>query len=58
LLERDPILAIGALVAAELYGLACPVVVVRASDWPRLTTAKRLRILAGESSARITFCAH
>ena len=36
LLEPDAILALGALVADELYGIACPVVRVDPALWPRL----------------------
>ncbi|MEZ4623118.1 MAG: DUF126 domain-containing protein [Caldilineaceae bacterium] len=31
--ETDVIVALGALVAKELYGLVCPVVVIAALDW-------------------------
>jgi predicted aconitase with swiveling domain len=53
LAERDPIVTVGAMVAAELYGLACPVVVVAPSDWTELLAFAQLRIEAEEGSARV-----
>jgi len=47
LLEPDPIVALGAIVARELYGTSVPVVV--ASDVPR----GRVRVSATGGSARI-----
>ena len=40
----DPILAIGSLVAMELYGIAIPIALVAAADWPRLAGARRLAV--------------
>lgn len=51
LLTRDAIVTVGALVAAELYGKACPVVMVAAADWPALAAAGRLAVEAGPSQA-------
>ncbi|MDQ0473849.1 aconitase X swivel domain-containing protein [Labrys wisconsinensis] len=51
--ERDPILAVGAMVAAELYGIACPVVVVAEPDWPRVVAAVRLTVEADETAALV-----
>ena len=42
--NRDAIVATGALVAHELYGLACPVLLARPEDWPRLTQASSLQV--------------
>ena len=53
LLERDPIVVVGALVAAELYGRACPVVLVAAPDWDRLAGAGRLAVQAEGARATI-----
>lgn len=39
MLERDLIVALGAIVARELYGLVVPIAVVAAADWPRLVQA-------------------
>ena len=40
---RDPILTVGALVAARLYGLRCPIVV---ADHTGMATGQRMRIEA------------
>lgn len=53
LLTRDAIVTVGALVAAELYGKACPVAMVDAADWPALAAARRLAVSAGQREARI-----
>jgi len=44
LARKDPILAIGALAAAELYGHRLPIVVVKNADWPALLKASHLNI--------------
>jgi predicted aconitase with swiveling domain len=44
LAEPDPVLALGAVVARELYGKAPPVVVAAASDYARLQTGTRVRL--------------
>lgn len=51
---RDAIVTVGAMVAAELYGLACPVVLVDPAHYERLTAARRLVVDAAEAEARIT----
>ena len=43
LLTRDAIVAVGAMVAAELYGRQCPVVLATAADWPRIAAARGWR---------------
>ena len=53
LLERDAIIVVGAIVAAELYGCECPVALVRVDDWERLETAGRLVVEAGPGGAAI-----
>jgi predicted aconitase with swiveling domain len=53
LLERDPIVVVGALVAAELYGAACPVALVAAPDWDRLAAAGKLAVEAEGTWAAI-----
>ena len=53
LLERDPIVIVGAMVAAELYGRACPVVLAREEDWDRLAAASRLTVEARPGAARV-----
>jgi hypothetical protein len=42
----DPILVIGALVAAKLYGESCPVVVLGRADHARLAAATSARVVA------------
>jgi len=46
LLKRDAIVIVGALVAAELYQLHCPVALIAAGDWARLAAAGRLEVRA------------
>ena len=46
LLARDAIVTVGAMVAAELYGRPCPVVLASRGDWPAITAAPRLRVVA------------
>lgn len=53
MLERDPIVAVGALVAAELYGGECPVALVEPKDWERLAAAGRLAVKAEGTRATI-----
>lgn len=53
LLSRDAIVTVGALVAGELYGAACPVVLADAADWPALTAAGRLAVVAGAEAATV-----
>ncbi len=53
LLRRDGIVIVGALVAAELYGLPCPVALVDAADWDRVAGAPSVRITAGPQGAAI-----
>ena len=45
--EPDGILAIGAVVARELYGADCPVVLVAGPDYARVAVAPRVAIAAG-----------
>jgi predicted aconitase with swiveling domain len=53
MLERDAIVVVGAMVAAELYGLACPVVLVDGRDWEALAAAASLTLEAGPDGAAI-----
>jgi predicted aconitase with swiveling domain len=53
LLQTDPILTVGAMVALELYAKACPVVVASAADWQPICEAPRLTLEAGEGTAII-----
>jgi uncharacterized protein len=54
MLERDPIILVGAMVAAELYGLACPVALADARDWEALAAAASLTLEAGPEVAAIS----
>jgi predicted aconitase with swiveling domain len=49
--EPDPILALGAIVAAELYGSALPVVVLPDEAYAAIRTGDRVRVDAGERTA-------
>jgi uncharacterized protein len=53
LLERDPIVIVGAIVAAELYGRECAVMLARAEDWDRLAAASQLTVEAGPGGATL-----
>jgi predicted aconitase with swiveling domain len=48
LLEPDPILALGAAVARELYGRSLPVVVIPPDDFQRIRTGDIVTVDAGE----------
>jgi predicted aconitase with swiveling domain len=48
LLEPDPILALGAAVAHELYGRSLPVVVLPSDDYERIRTGDIVTVDAGE----------
>ena len=54
MLERDAIVVVGAMVAAELYGLACPVALADARDWESLGAAASLTLEAGPDGAAIS----
>jgi predicted aconitase with swiveling domain len=54
MLERDAIVVVGAMVAAELYGRACPVALTRERDWWALAAAARLGVDAGSDGAAIS----
>ena len=54
MLERDAIVVVGAMVAAELYGLACPVALADGRDWEALAAATSLIVEAGPDGAQIS----
>jgi predicted aconitase with swiveling domain len=54
LLERDAIVIVGALVAADLYGRECPVALASQSDWEALAGAARLVVRAEPGGAAIS----
>ena len=53
LARPDAIVALGAIVAAELYGLRVPVVVVSPADVGEMTTGDQVDLLAGELEGRL-----
>ncbi len=53
LLERDPIVIVGAMVAAELYGRECPILLARDEDWDRFAAASHLTVEAGPGGATV-----
>ncbi len=55
LLEADPIVVLGALVADELYGRAVPVVVADADTYSRLLPGREVRVVANADGASITW---
>ena len=48
---RDAIVIVGAMIASELYGQTCPVVLAGIEDWPLITSGARLEIEASEKNA-------
>ncbi|HEX2553894.1 MAG TPA: DUF126 domain-containing protein [Microvirga sp.] len=50
---RDAIVTVGAMVAGELYGLACPVILAAAEDWPAIRAASHLTLEAAPEGAVI-----
>ena len=54
MLDRDAIVVVGAMVAAELYGLACPVALAHPQDWEALAAAASLTLEAGPNGASIS----
>lgn len=54
LAEPDPILVVGAMVAGELYGRQCPVVVLAAPDFAAVAAAGSARVTAAGGAARVT----
>ena len=54
MLERDAIVVVGAMVAAELYGLACPIALANGHNWEALAAAASLTLEAGPEGATIS----
>lgn len=54
LLTRDAIVTVGALVAAELYGKACPVVMARPEDWPAIAATSFITVAASAAEGKVT----
>ena len=53
LLKRDAIVIVGALAAMELYGRPCPVALVAAEDWAKLSAARSLDVFADARHTQI-----
>jgi len=45
-MTRDAIVTVGAMVAAELYGVSCPVVLASESDWEVVRNARAVALRA------------
>ena len=52
--EPDPIVALGAVVAAELYGRACPVVVAPAPVYDRIASGDHVSVEAELGAVSVT----
>jgi len=57
LAQADPIITVGAIVAARLYCRACPVVVCDAEVMGRLVDGTLLRLIAGTDTATLNLSA-
>jgi predicted aconitase with swiveling domain len=57
LLTCDAIVTVGAMVALELYGQPCPVVLATPADWPLITGTARLAVVAEPDRAEIRLAA-
>jgi predicted aconitase with swiveling domain len=53
LLTRDPIVTVGAMVAQELYGRACPVILAETEDWPAIAASPHIALDARSDGAAI-----
>ncbi len=53
LMTRDAIITVGAMVAAELYGVHCPVVLVEETDWDKIVSAGIVGISAAGTEPAI-----
>ena len=52
--ERDPILAVGSLVAEALYGVSIPLVRMTAGQFSQLSDGSRVRVAAKPGKCRVT----
>lgn len=55
LTRPDPILVIGSLVAADLYGVAIPILLIEPALWASLPDAGTVKVSAEESKATLEF---
>ena len=53
LMTRDAIVTVGAMVAAELYNVHCPVVLVEETDWDAVVSAGIVGISAADTEPAI-----
>jgi uncharacterized protein len=53
LAEPDPIVALGAVVAVELYGTACPVICLPEAAYRRLVPGALVEVTAGDAGAQV-----
>jgi uncharacterized protein len=51
--EPDPIVALGAIVARELYGTEVPVIVVESDVFDGMTTGRHISVDAGQAGATV-----
>ncbi len=51
--ERDPILAVGALVAEDLYGVCIPIVCIPSADFARLPRTGEIRVTSKPGNASV-----
>ena len=51
--EADAILALGSIVAAELYRVSCPIVQLKSEDWEYLVGCSKLNICASAEEAYV-----
>jgi predicted aconitase with swiveling domain len=54
LAQADAIIAVGAIVAAKLYGKYCPVLVCERADFDQLVAGRRARIVSRDASSTIS----
>lgn len=54
LLELDPIVALGSIVARELYGIACPIVALERDDFVSIRDGATVEIDASDDRARVS----
>jgi hypothetical protein len=54
-MRADPILTIGSLVAADLYGLRIPIVLVPENDWGDIPSNGLAVVEASEREGRVQF---
>ncbi len=53
MLQHDPILVIGALVATELYAIDIPILIIAEADWPTLRDGDKASVAAVGNRAEI-----